>query len=173
MRFSARLLVALFAIGWGACADDTVGHDLALPDQAIGPDLGGFDLTAGGAECTDPRATPYMPDLAKTSAMGAFHVTMVVSEPGPPIIGNSAWIFDVTDAKGAPVLGATLASKPWMPDHGHGTSVKATPTEMGNGRYTLFPLYLFMAGLWETTITITAKDGTADTVVFSFCLAES
>jgi len=74
---------------------------------------------------------------------------------------------------GAPITGATITAKPWMPDHGHGTSVRAVITEEAvAGQYTAAPLYLFMAGLWQIMFTI--DDGTTrDEVVYAVCLADA
>jgi hypothetical protein len=70
------------------------------------------------------------------------------------------------------VSGATITVKPWMPDHGHGTSAQALVTPSATtGQYVIDPLYLFMAGYWTVTLTITSGSVT-DTVVFSLCLAD-
>ncbi len=67
--------------------------------------------------------------------------------------------------------GATIKAVPWMPDHGHGTSVKPTVTPAGTaGTYNIANVYLFMPGLWQTTLTIQMPDQSSDQVVFSFCL---
>ncbi|HZS40261.1 MAG TPA: FixH family protein [Polyangia bacterium] len=147
-------------------------------NQPSGPDLSGplsTDMSIpGGPLCSDPRADPYMPGLTKPSVNGDFNVTLVGSVPGPPSIGNDTWTLEIADKSGAAMNGATITVKPWMPDHGHGTSVTASVTPAGNdGTYTVTPLYLFMAGLWQVTFTIKSSTGTSDTVVFSYCLAEA
>ena len=56
-----------------------------------------------------------------------------------------------------------------MPTMGHGTS---TPqwTLNSDGSFTISSIYLFMPGIWQTTIV--AKAGqTKDTVAFTFCIA--
>src|SRR5207253_1721941 len=50
-----------------------------------------------------------------------------------------------------------------------GTSVVPQITPAGDGTYAITPLYLFMAGLWETTINVDAGAG-KDVAVFSFCI---
>jgi YtkA-like len=77
----------------------------------------------------------------------------------------------VKDSTGAPVDGATIAVVPYMPAHNHGTQVEAVVTPMANGTYGIAPLYFYMSGLWQTTLTITTADAaTADSVAFSFCI---
>jgi hypothetical protein len=96
---------------------------------------------------------------------------LVSATPAPPALNNNSWVVKVVDASGNPVPGVSFVSiTPFMPDHGHGTS--ATPQAMpnGDGTFTVAPLYLFMAGLWQ--ITIVAEAGTQkDSVVYSFCVA--
>jgi YtkA-like len=154
---------AILGCGGGGAAMS--GPDLSLPAST--------DLSVGGTLCSDPRADPYMANFTKPSAKGTFNVTLVESVPGPPAIGNDTWTLLVKDASGAAMSGATITVKPWMPDHGHGTSVNATITPAAaDGTYTVTPLYLFMAGLWQITFTITSSTGATDQVVFSYCLAE-
>ncbi len=58
-----------------------------------------------------------------------------------------------------------------MPDHGHGTPIEAAATPTQNpGEFTVTPVNLFMAGLWEVTLDIDAGAGTTDQVVFAFCV---
>ena len=164
-RLHCGLFVFVATIGCGGPAS-TPAPDLSPPPSS--------DLAVGGTLCSDPRADPYMANLTKPSAKGTFQVTLVDSVPGPPAIGNDTWTLQITDASGAATTGATITVKPWMPDHGHGTSVNATVTPAGaNGTYTVTPLYLFMAGLWQLTFTITSTSGATDQVVFSYCLAEA
>ena len=69
-----------------------------------------------------------------------------------------------------PVQTATISAKPWMPDHGHGTTPPRFGAQpLGNGAFSLGPMDLFMPGFWTVTLDVQA-DGKQDTVVFSFCL---
>src|SRR5271154_116595 len=93
-RMRAFYRLAVIAVFGSSCIANSPAPpaDMAMaPDLALTGDLNGFDLTMGGAECTDPRATPYKPNLVQTTAKGAFTVTLLVSEPGPPIMGSNAW----------------------------------------------------------------------------------
>jgi hypothetical protein len=69
------------------------------------------------------------------------------------------------------MTGAGITAKPFMPDHGHGSSVTPSVTPMGSdGTYQVTDLDLFMPGIWQVTLTITPASGPADSVVFSFCV---
>ena len=147
----------------------------------------GPDMSAPivGMLCTDARADNWQLPIAKTSEGGAYKVTLMSSAAAIPVIGDSTttWTIAVADATtGAAISGATITVLPWMPDHGHGTSVRAVVTENAGapGQYALEPLYFFMAGYWTVTLTIdsasTAGDadgGASDKVVFSLCLTDA
>lgn len=91
------------------------------------------------------------------------------AEPAEPIRGINKWTLDVTDLADAPVEGATLTVKPWMPDHGHGSPQPVVVEDVGDGQYVLDPVNLFMAGYWEITITTEMGDAT-DEAMFPFCV---
>lgn len=85
--------------------------------------------------------------------------------------GLNTWTVKVTDGKGNPVSGAAIKVRPFMPDHGHGSSI--TPQIMpmaAEGTYQVGLLDFFMPGIWQETFTITPTTGPADTVVFTFCV---
>jgi subtilisin family serine protease len=87
-------------------------------------------------------------------------------------MGDNTWTVAITDVDGQPLADASFtAITPFMPDHGHGTPVEAIATATANpGEFTLTPVNLFMAGLWEVTLDIDAGGGTTDAVVFAFCV---
>jgi hypothetical protein len=119
----------------------------------------------------DPRASTYAVGLAATAADGSVKASFVDAMPTPPTRGENTWTIQLTDAMGRPVNGATIAVKPFMPDHGHGSSI--TPQVMpmdSNGTYQVSLLDLFMAGIWDVTLTITPASGPAETMKFTFCV---
>lgn len=130
----------------------------------------------------ETRADSYSAGMLKTGKNGNLTAELLSSDPGPPIRGSNAWRLMVKDSAGNPVDGATIAVTPYMPDHSHGTSVRAvvcpgvddackTAAPLPSGTYSIAPLYLFMAGLWQTTLDIRSADDTVtDSVVFSFCV---
>jgi hypothetical protein len=117
----------------------------------------------------DKRADVYMPGMVK---MGTdVEVKLLDSNPAPPIKGTNDWRIEVDDASGHPMDGATIKVVPFMPDHGHGTSVTPTIAPLGQGDYSVSSVYLFMPGLWQVTIFITPQgQKTMTSVVYNFCV---
>ncbi len=172
-RTSAFL--ALF-FGFAACG----GGDHSTDGSPAVMDAGTPDLI--GAMCKDPRADVYQPNLMKSSSMGLYTLTLNASDPAPPILGNNSWTVTVGDPSGTPISTAALAvptkfgghPNPWMPDHGHGTTLVQVTPATGTGGYTITPLYYYMPGLWTITFTLQANGSdVVDSVAFSFCLADS
>jgi len=121
-------------------------------------------LVAGGAcGATGEPAPPPLsfgaqPDQTMTSDSGALTIAVWFA-PDPPSTGSDAAQIAFTDANGVAVSGLDLSVVPWMPAHGHGTSVNPTVTESTPGVFVATPLYLFMPGSWELRMTI---GGTVD-----------
>ncbi len=174
------IVLSAFVAGCGGADKPSTSGQMTGADMSAPPLVGML--------CVDARADDWQLPLTKTTTGGAYKVTLVSSHAGIPVIGDSTttWTIAIADATtGAPVQGATVAVLPWMPDHGHGTSVKAVVTESATtpGQYAMEPLYFFMAGYWQVTLTITADGGnatsgaadggTADKVVFSLCLTDA
>jgi hypothetical protein len=103
--------------------------------------------------------------VEEKSEKDLFRMEMTVEE-GNMKTGKNIVRLRLTDAKGSPVPGASIAITPWMPSMDHGTPYESMVTDLGEGRYrTNIPLT--MGGHWEITMDIT-KDGETDTVVFNF-----
>jgi len=138
---------------------------------ACGDSGGGNTTDAMTIGCVnDPRAMTYTADMMLTmTATQKLKFELVSSMPGPPVKGNNTWTVKLFDANNQPVTGAMMKVTPYMPDHGHGTSVVPQITPMGDS-YTVTPLYLFMAGLWQVTIEVDSSPSGADTAVFYFCI---
>jgi hypothetical protein len=154
------LAFALLVVGCGGDKMSSTAHDMALVGKLCTP--------------ADSRADAWKLPIDKMSAMGAFKVTLLSSVQHIPLIGDtSMWTLQIADASGAMVSHAEVTVLPWMPDHHHGTTVKASATPMATaGQYSVTPLYLFMAGYWTVTFTIATPTAT-DTVVFSLCLTDA
>ena len=112
----------------------------------------------GGSMPPPPLSFGADPDQMVTSDSGALTIAVRFA-PDPPTAGEDAAQLVFTDATGAPVAGLDLSVVPWMPAHGHGTSVNPTITEATPGVFLASPLYLFMPGSWELRMTI---GGTVD-----------
>ena len=128
------------------------------------------DDSAESRDCTDElRAEEYVLGLRKVGS--AFSVQFVEALPAPPSRGDNTWRVMVTDMAGAGMSDLAIAATPFMPDHQHGSTVRTEVTEGAiPGEYVLSPVNLFMPGLWEVTLEMTAPDGTEDEVMFPFCV---
>jgi hypothetical protein len=159
MSWMSRLLTAaLLASALAACG----GDDAAEPDA--------------GYNCeVEQRDEEFVAGMSKTGELG-IQFTLVSSNPAPPARNDNTWILELHDSGGAPLEGATVDAKPFMPDHNHGTSidVEVTPVDGMPGQYQLAPVNMFMPGVWETTIRATPAGGSQaerDSVVFTFCIS--
>ncbi|HTR54557.1 MAG TPA: FixH family protein [Kofleriaceae bacterium] len=122
----------------------------------------------------EARADHFVDGLRKRGAAGALDFALVSSEPAPPARGDNTWIVQldaISSGAAGPVDGATIAVTPFMPDHGHGATVKVNVTALPTaGQYRLAPINLWMPGYWETTIRA-SHGSTSDSAVFKFCIA--
>jgi len=109
----------------------------------------------GGAPATPdiPASFPAAVVAALDSDTGGLHIEIRTS-PEPLVRGQNVGQVTITDAAGQPVEGLSLALVPWMPSHGHGTSVQPAISTTGDGVFVANPLYLFMAGQWELRMTV-------------------
>ncbi len=141
------------------------------PSEGTTPSDAGTDTSSFCA--TDTRGLKWTPGLAQTGKNGLIRTQLLNIFPTPPAKGDNVWTLVVQDAEGKPLEGATVSVKPFMPDHGHGSSIvpHVTPDPASGGKYSISSLNLFMPGLWQTTLTITAGT-TTDSVVYGFCVAE-
>ncbi len=141
---------------------------LQLGACGAGDDAGTAD--AFSARCSqDTRADTYVPGLEKTGAA----VTMVLLEstPGPPAKGDNRWLLLVKDSAGLPLSDLAMTVTPFMPDHGHGTSIKTVVTTGANpGEYVVDPINLWMPGYWEVTVRVTDGASIDDSVIFGPCI---
>jgi hypothetical protein len=117
---------------------------------------------------TDTRKDVYVAGMTKPA--GSLTVKLLESDPGPPIKGTNNMTVEVTDAAGAPVAGAKMTVTPFMPDHGHGSSVVPTVTDSGGGKYVVSNVYFVMAGLWRVTFSVVVGTAPEADAIFNFCL---
>ncbi len=117
---------------------------------------------------TETRADTYVLGMRKSGA--SLGVSIIEATPAPPSRGDNLWRVRVQGADGTGQA-ATVEVDPFMPDHNHGSSIRAHVTaDEVVGEYRIEPVNLFMPGLWEITLDLTLEDGTADAVVFRFCV---
>jgi hypothetical protein len=167
--FPNKMLVPRARVLIGSLAAVACGLGLGLGcggDSSATADAGAMLSSCA----TETRAIAYTPNLARMSASGAFKAVLVKSVPGPPAEYSNDWTVQILDANGAPVDGLTMTGLPRMPDHTHPTSVIPVVTPKGGGLYDVSPVFLFMPGYWETTLTLQPATGAKDTVMFPFCI---
>jgi len=104
------------------------------------------------------------PDQTIVSDSGALRIEVRFS-PRPPTVGSDAVQLSFRDANGS-AAGLDLTVVPWMPAHGHGTSVDPTVAETAPGTFVADPLYLFMPGSWE--LRMTTRGSVDDTAKVAF-----
>src|SRR5262252_9392073 len=111
------LLFALGASFWlAACGSDPPSNG---PDAQ---DIGCLN---------DPRAMTYTANMQLQGVGNLLTFVLEQSDPAPPIKGTNTWKLKVVDGANQAVTGASLMVVPFMPDHGHGTSV--VPAVAPNG----------------------------------------
>ncbi|MDB5213897.1 MAG: hypothetical protein JWO86_1824 [Myxococcaceae bacterium] len=126
--------------------------------------------TTGAACAADNRKDIYAAGMAKQTGTGALSIKLMDAMPAPPQKQSNTMVLQVLDSAGAPVDGATVSVTPFMPDHGHGSSVKPTVTAKGGGLYDVANVYLPMPGLWRLTVTVQMPSVAAQDAAFQFCI---
>lgn len=120
-------------------------------------------VLAAGCGATAPDTTPEVsfaaaPTQTVTTSTGALRVEVRWS-PEVPVKGADAAQLTFLDAQGAPVDGLDVEVVPWMPAHGHGTSIQPVANAAGPGAIVVSPIYLYMSGQWQLRMNIS---GTVD-----------
>lgn len=141
---------------------------------------GGTDVTVDADEdapyncAADTRGETYMIDLDHKGDSGILDFKLHAAVPAPPARLENQWDIEISPMTGASagegVAGGHLSVVPYMPDHGHISPEKPVVTDMDKGMYHLDKVFLWMPGVWETTIQATTSAGT-DSTVFRFCIS--
>ena len=182
---STTFLVSVFAVSAlplivTGCGESDDGHDHG--SAASGGASGGTGATSSGGGmhmdggnmsmgCVG-QGDSYSAGMSKDGARGNFSLVLVESDPTVMGAGRYTWTVKLLDSSGDAVPDATLSVEPWMVAMNHGAEPNAIVSDEGGGIYTLDPVNLFMAGLWEVRVDI-AAGGTSDEVVYAFCLSGS
>jgi hypothetical protein len=120
------------------------------------------------------RGETYTVGLEHVGAAGVLDFKLMSATPAPPAFNDNTWVIQIhtmtSGVVGDPATGATIAVSPFMPDHQHGTPIRAKVEAMPTaGQYKLSPINMWMPGYWE--VTISADTGTArDSVIYKFCI---
>ncbi|MGZ3417958.1 MAG: FixH family protein [Polyangiales bacterium] len=80
----------------------------------------------------------------------------VRASPSPVVRGVDSFELTVTKADHT-VAGLSIDVEPWMAAHGHGTSVKPEVTTLGDGKFLVKNVSLFMPGRWELRTHLTGS----------------
>jgi YtkA-like len=158
-RVTSLACCALSALGAVACGSSSDGPSTTGVDQAA------------TTNC-DGRGVAYVAGMQQTAQSG-MSVTLSSADPAPPAIGNNSWQVRALDLAGAPITGASVDVSGYMPDHGHYLNIAVISSDLGDGSYTLSPIYLGMPTYWEITLTVTDSGGTASSVMFPFCVPDN
>ena len=75
------------------------------------------------------RGDTYVVGLEHVGKLGQLDFKLMSADPAPPGFNNNTWVVQVNSMAsgvvGAPVDGATVIVTPFMPDHQHGTQIRA------------------------------------------------
>jgi hypothetical protein len=149
-RTAAAIMAALLLVG---CA--------AAPTRGGAPDAAG------------PRDGLYLSLDTRTSHDGLYRAG-VVHRAGALRPGSAqSWTVRITDAAGAPVLGARLQASAWMPAAGkRSDALPLSAAELGGGRYRIDGLRLSAGGWWNVPVRISAN-GRTDSLAFNLVLPDA
>ena len=122
------------------------------------------------SDCGIPADT-YSAGLAKEGESSVFSFTMVSDVPAPPDRGDNVFTMRIVDGADAAMDDGSLIIRPFMPEHGHGTTPETFETTFSSdGTYESAPVDLFMPGAWELNFEFDDGAGTTDAALFTFCI---
>jgi len=192
LGISALLGASLAAVGCTAASgskasgDDTAGATLeaSTGDDASTCQSGSFHvdtyapgLTKSGAPASGGEAGgPGLTFILESDEVGD-----AAASPAEPY--TNVFTLKLMDSNNEPVTNATVllptndqalgwafSKDPWMPLHGHGSSVTPTIMNNGDGTYSI-SVYFFMPGFWQIYIVAeTQTPAVTDSALFEFCL---
>lgn len=138
------------------------------------------DHQSGGAmegSCDAPPAGQCF-EIPWTVNGEIYELTIVKADPDTVIKGENEWTFsvDVLDSSDAaddvnPLITegmCQLTVAPWMPDHGHGSSMSESEWTEEN-QYKVSGIDLIMPGFWEIKVNVQC-DTTEEEIIFPLWL---
>lgn len=145
------------------CSSDEPAHGGAAGSSSI----------SGDVSCeSDARVDHFREGMAKEGERGVLSFELLTSDPAPPAKGDNAFELWIADANDEPA-DVSLAVRLSMPDHGHGSPV-APHVSFDGERFSVSPLDLFMAGVWQIDLHAVTGDADDETLVddasFFFCI---
>lgn len=161
------VLVSALALG-AACT----GSETATPTDGSDASTSAGGLSGDVSCVDDPRVEPYVAGITREGEHGTLSYRLDSSDPAPPAKGGNTFEVSVLDSEGVPVTG-DLRVELVMPDHGHGTQVEPVISyDEATERFTIAPVYLFMAGVWRVRLELAAGNPSkvVDRADLFFCI---
>jgi hypothetical protein len=135
------------------------------------PDTCAEQFIASEVPSNVEAADDYVSGVQRVTDGGLFLVELVRSTPPPKFTGDYTWEVTVQDTACVSLGSVHVKAEPTMPQHGHGTTPEFTEASLDTSKtFTLTDMDLFMPGVWQVEITVTADDGAVDTVSWFFDL---
>ncbi|MDX2052670.1 MAG: FixH family protein [Polyangiaceae bacterium] len=131
----------------------------------------GSPSAPGVTDCqADPNLFDFSGRMVAASEQGTFQLRMLELAPEVPTKGDNRWTIELLDTQQAPLENPEIQVTPFMPQHGHGTGVKAVVAK-GEvlGTWIVSPVNLWMPGLWEVKLTVSHR-GQIDNLVIRACI---
>jgi hypothetical protein len=117
--------------------------------------LGAAACASSSEPSTGAESFPADAYVRATSDAGALAIEVRTTPTQPPPRGTCTVQLTVAGAAdGRPRDGLVLTVVPWMPSHGHGTSITPQVEPRGGGRYLVTNVSLYMPGDWELRTSI-------------------
>ena len=121
-----------------------------------------FAAACGGAPTDDGATATFPADVFETVSSTSGQLQIDVRWwPPTPVKGQNAAQLTFHRTDGVSVDGVQASVLPWMPAHGHGTSIQPQSTIAAPGVVVASPIYLYMPGQWQLRITISGADDDA------------
>ena len=155
-------MFGLVLVGLSGCTDGGTTED----------DSGHHHHSTHPETCGEP-GEEYSPGMTAQGEEGVVEVSLVEATPAPPDKGDNLFTVQVAQVADDALLDdATVLLRPWMPEHGHGSSPEtfALSWTGSDGLYETDSVNLFMGGLWELSFEVTTEEGSTDTATFTFCV---
>jgi hypothetical protein len=144
--------------------------DATLDAALLSPDADALDDEASAKAPCNGLAPVYFDGL-DAAGSGGLTITLFDAQPSPPIVGQNQWSLYVTTPAGSPLIGARVAMKPFMPQHGHGSPSRVKVIDVGEGRYAASDVEFTMPGYWQITVHV-AHSEVSDEVNLDVCIQD-
>lgn len=94
---------------------------------------------------------------------------LLSSDPQRPSKGDNTWVVELQSFDSSPLSAPKLEIFPFMPDHGHGTTLPPLVRPLGNAQFEISELNLWMPGFWTMRFDVEAE-GMVDEMSLPLCV---